>query len=43
MAQNAPGKAISYLASNWDKLVRYTEAVFYQLTTMRQSVRSGPS
>ena len=23
--QNAPGKAISYLASNWIKLVRYTE------------------
>ena len=25
-AQNALGKAISYLASNWSKLVRYTEA-----------------
>jgi hypothetical protein len=25
-AQNALGKAISYLASNWIKLVRYTEA-----------------
>ncbi|MDY7561390.1 IS66 family transposase [Pseudomonas sp. CCC3.2] len=25
-AQNALGKAISYLASNWHKLVRYTEA-----------------
>jgi hypothetical protein len=25
-AQNALGKAISYLASNWTKLVRYTEA-----------------
>jgi hypothetical protein len=25
-AQNAQGKAISYLASNWIKLVRYTEA-----------------
>ncbi len=25
-AQNALGKAISYLASNWMKLVRYTEA-----------------
>jgi transposase len=27
-AQNALGKAISYLASNWHKLVRYTEAGF---------------
>jgi hypothetical protein len=27
-AQNAQGKAISYLVSNWVKLVRYTEAVF---------------
>jgi transposase len=27
-AQNALGKAISYLASNWDKVVRYTEAGF---------------
>lgn len=27
-AQNALGKAISYLASNWQKLVRYTEAGF---------------
>jgi transposase len=25
-AKNAVGKAISYLASNWNKLVRYTEA-----------------
>jgi hypothetical protein len=24
-AQNALGKAINYLVSNWDKLVRYTE------------------
>lgn len=28
-AQNALGKAISYLASNWNKLVRYTEAGFF--------------
>lgn len=27
-AQNALGKAISYLTSNWNKLVRYTEAGF---------------
>lgn len=27
-AQNARGKAISYLVSNWDKLARYTEARF---------------
>ncbi|MDR7108120.1 hypothetical protein ACVK1X_003319 [Pseudomonas sp. PvR086] len=27
-AQNAQGKAISYLASNWVKLVLYTEAGF---------------
>jgi hypothetical protein len=27
-AQNVRGKAISYLASNWDKLVRYTDAGF---------------
>ena len=27
-AQTALGKAISYLVSNWDKLVRYTEAGF---------------
>lgn len=25
-AQNAQGKAVGYLASNWNKLVRYTEA-----------------
>lgn len=28
IARNALGKAISYLASNWHKLVRYTEAGF---------------
>ena len=28
-AQNALGKAINYLASNWIKLVRYTEAGCY--------------
>ena len=39
-AQNALGKAISYLASNWHKLVRYTEAGFCPSTTMRSSVRS---
>jgi transposase len=30
-AQNALGKAISYLASNWIKLVRYTEASYLQI------------
>ncbi len=39
-AQNALGKAISYLASNWIKLVCYTEAGYLLIW---QSVRSGPS
>ncbi|RMN53977.1 Transposase IS66 family protein [Pseudomonas syringae] len=30
-AQNALGKATSYLASNWIKLVRYTEAGYLQI------------
>lgn len=30
-AQNALGKAISYLSNNWSKLVRYTEAGYLQI------------
>jgi len=42
-AQNALGKAISYLASNWDKLVCTPKPVIFRSTTTWQSVRSGPS
>lgn len=41
-SQNALGRAISYMASNWKKLERYAEDG-YLPTTTPPSVRSGPS
>ncbi|KPW46578.1 ISPsy5, transposase [Pseudomonas syringae pv. antirrhini] len=40
-AQNELGKAISYLASNWQKLVRYTEAGFLPIdnNTAERAIR----
>ena len=38
-AQNALGKAISYLASNWNKLVRYTEAGYLPIDNNAAEVR----
>lgn len=39
--QNALGKAIGYLASNWSKLERYVEHGYCRWTTTQPSVRSA--
>lgn len=35
MAQNALGKAVNYLASNWSRLIRYTEAGYLPIDNNR--------
>jgi hypothetical protein len=42
-AQNALGKAISYLASNWSKLERYVEEGYLPVDNNAANARSAPS
>lgn len=39
-AQNALGKAISYLSNNWNKLVRYTEAGYLPIDNNNAAERA---